>query len=416
MPAAPAHAPGPATATGLASFWLLYMAGLGLVFPFQTLYFTENAALGGIQLGLVLGVRPLMGLLFQPLWGVFADRSGWRSGVLTLLAFGAAAGYLLVPAADGFAPLLGAVALASLFSAAVIPMATSVSMAALGERAAERFGRVRVWGTVGFLGLVVGFPPLLHRLQHVRGLEALPGGPSEPGLGSIFVVAAGFTAAAGLVALRLPREGALRLRAAPGDLRRLLRHGPYRRLLAFTFTAYFFLPAPILLLPVLVRAHGGSLDTLGRLWIPMLLLEIPLILLSGAGLRRLGARGLLAIGVVADGVRWTASALAGDLWVVYAVALLHGVVVAGLIIGIQLYVEQVVPPQLRSTGQGLMAMVGISAAGALSSLNGGWLLERFGDTAPFLVGGVGALLLGASIPAWLPRPERPVEERAAAAS
>ena len=388
-------------------FWFLHMAGMGLVFPYQSLYFHENIGLQGAQLGLLLAVRPLMGMLFQPIWGHVSDRSGSRTQVLALLGIAGAAGHALLPLASQFPTLLLAMALASAFGTSILPVATSVSMAALGENAAERFGRVRVWGTLGFLVMVVGFPFVLDRIQRIRGWASEPGGPSEPGLGSIFVMAAALGLAAALVAARLPRAGAMSLRSQPGDLGRLLRHGPFVRLLVFTFFAYFFLQGPILLFPVFIRAHGGTIDTLSRMWIPMLLLEIPLVFLLGPTLKRVGARGLLAIGVTADGVRWLACALSGELWVMYAFQLLHGVVVAGLIIGVSLYVEVVVPERLRSTGQGVLAMVGISLASMLSSAHCGLLLERLGADAPYLVGGAGALLLALTIPWLLPRPTRP---------
>jgi MFS family permease len=145
------------------------------------------------------------------------------------------------------------------------------------------------------------------------------------------------------------------------------------------------------------------------MWIPMLLLEIPLIFYLGAAVDRLGIRGLLAIGVISDGFRWLVCSLAGDLRVMFAVQLLHGVVVAGLFVGSALYVEATVPERLRSTGQGLLAMIGFSFAGVVSNVAGGLLLEHLGPDAPYRVAGCGALLLGAALPFLLPRPERPDE-------
>lgn len=393
----------------LAVFWFLFMAGMGVIFPYQSLYFRENAALAGAQLGLLLAVRPLVGMLAQPLWGQLADRTGYRSRMLALLAAGTAVGHLLLSQADSFAVLLAAMGFAALFSTAALPLGTSVSMAALGARATARFGHIRVWGTVGFAVLVVSFPLVLHRTQAARNLVREPGGPSEPGLELIFYVAAALSLAAACVAWRLPRSGAMTARSRRGDLRLLLRHRPYLRLLCFAFLAHLFLQGPILLFPVFIRAHGGSIDTVSRMWIPMLALEIPLILLSGATIRRIGARGLLAVGVIADGFRWLVCSLVSDLSVIYVLQLLHGVVVAGLFVGSALYVESVVPERLRSTGQGLLAMIGISFAGVFSSVAAGWLLEHLGPNAPYRIGGAGALLLGLALPLILPKPRRPEE-------
>jgi PPP family 3-phenylpropionic acid transporter len=403
------------SAARLAVFWFLFLGGMGVIFPYQSLYFSENAALLGTELGLVLAVRPLVGMLAQPFWGQMADRTGSRNRVLIVLSAGTAFGYLLLPEAKTFPWVIAAMAFGSIFSSAALPMGTSVSMAALGARAAEHFGRIRVWGTVGFALLVIGFPPVLDRAQAARGLVRQPGGPSEPGLELIFYVAAGLSLAAACVAWRLPREGSSAARSRRGDVRLLLRHRPYRRLLCFSFLAQLCLQAPIQLFAPFIVAHGGSIDTVSRMWIPMLLLEIPLIFYSGATLGRVGVRGLLAIGVIADGSRWLICSLVSDLSVIYALQLLHGVVIAGLFVGSALYAESAVPERLRSTGQGLLAMIGFGAAGVLSNACGGLLLQHFGADAPYRVGGIGALLLGAALPLILPRPRRPEEPATSAA-
>lgn len=400
----------------LSAFWLLYLAGLGLVFPYQALYFRENVALAGLQLGLVLAVRPLVGMMAQPGWGWLADRTGSRGRTLVALAFGTAVAYGILPLAAGFPAALGAMALAALFSTSVMPMATSVTMASLGHEASERFGRVRVWGTVGFLAAVATFPTLLERLQDTWDLRAAPEGPSEPGLGVIFWLAGGLSLVAAMVALRLPREGRLALRARPGELGFLLRHPPYRRLLAFAFGAHFCHQGAIQLFPVFVRAQGGSAGSVSDIWIGMLLVEIPFLFFSGSIVARIGARGLFGLGILADGLRWTVCAWSGNLAVIQAMMALHGLVVAGIMVGAAVYVEQVTPERLRSTGQGGLAMMGISLAGVLSTTVGGTLLDLVGPTAPYWMGGTLALALAAALPLLLPEPRRPEapEDEAAA--
>ena len=57
--------------------------------------------------------------------------------------------------------------------------------------------------------------------------------------------------------------------------------------------------------------------------------------------------------------------------------------------------------------------VGISLGGIGSNLAAGWLLQHVGPAAPYIAGGVGALLLGASIPLVLPPAHRLSEAPAA---
>jgi PPP family 3-phenylpropionic acid transporter len=390
--------------------WLFALGGFGIFFPFFSMYLNENAGLTGTQLGIVLAVLPAVGIAAQPMWGVVADRTGLRARVLALLCLGSAACYTGLAAADGFAAIFFATALLAAFSMPLLPTCVSVTLALAGDTGPHGFGRIRVWGTVGFLLLVASFPYLLDAFEARRGLVAVEGGPSEPGLAIMFPATGALVLIAGLFAFAIPRAAALSLRSQRGDWRRLVRHGPFVRVLLFALAAYLCLQGPMGMFAVYVRAQGGTAESVSLMWIAMLLVEIPLIALSGATFERVGARGLLAIGVIAGGLRWAICGFAPDLRWVYAASLLHGVTVTGLVIGAPLYVEAVVPERLRSTGQGILAMFGVSIGGIGSNLGAGWLLEHVGPDAPYVAGGLGALTLGLLLPLILPPAHRLSEE------
>ena len=394
----------------MALVWFFCLGGLGIWFPLYTLYLGENVGLSGTQVGMVMAALPLMGMLGQPLWGQVADLTGSRARVLAVIGVCTAGGYAGLMLPSDFAGLWLATALLALFSTSLIPMSVSVTLALARDAGPHAFGYSRVWGTVGFLVTVQAFPSLLHFWQESRGLEALRTAQlSEPGLAILFPTTAALTLVGGLLAWALPRNGAMAARAARGDWLLLLRHGPYVRLLLFTLLGYLFLQGPQIFFPLFVSSLGGDAATVSRMWLPMLALEIPLIALSGATLERVGARGLLGIGVVAGGVRWAVCGFAPDLSWVWPVQLLHGVVVAGLVIGGPLYVDRAVPERLRSTGQSLLAMVGFGLGGIVSNLGTGWLTDHVGTATPYALGGGGAILLGLLVGILLPAPERPLE-------
>ena len=81
--------------------------------------------------------------------------------------------------------------------------------------------------------------------------------------------------------------------------------------------------------------------------------------------------------------------------VVYLVQLLHGVTITGVLLGGPLYLEESVPERLRSTAQAVYQMAGVGIGGTLSLLLSGALLHGYGVRTPYLVGGVGALLVAA---------------------
>jgi len=368
-------------------FWFFYMAGLGVIFPYQTLYFQEDVGLTGTQLGLTMAIYPLIGIIASPIWGQWADRSGQRRATLFILAVGSSVGYLLVSTASNFLYLLFCMALLSAFAAPAMSVSSSLSFAVLGKAGADRFGHVRVWGTIGYLMMVVLFPEIL------TWAEDNPEEESRLSLRSIFPVAATLCLFAGMFLLWVPPSQSLSIRAKRGDINRILSKKAYIKLLVLAFLAFGLLSGPIVLFPVFVVEKGGDIETISRLWIPMLMLEIPLIYFTGSGLRRIGARGLIALGISCDGLRWLVTALAPNLSWIFGIQLLHGVVVVGLIIGMQLYVEQEVPENLRATGQTLLgAIMGFGAV--ISHLWTGLVLEHIGTNVPYLAAGSMSIALG----------------------
>jgi PPP family 3-phenylpropionic acid transporter len=382
----------------LTLFWFVYFGSLGIFFPYFALYLRENAALSGTEVGFVLAIAPLIGLFAQPFWGQVADRTGARSRMLAFLTLGTALGYLGLGAAKGFWLIVAAAVPLALVGTAIFPIMTSVSLALLRDAGRHAFGNVRVWGTVGYFVVIIAFPWML---EYFRTTDAAPAarGVSQPGLGLMFPITAGLVFVAAGIAFFLPKRGAVALRAARGDWRELLHNRAFLGLLFFVLGAQFLMYGPMWLFPLFVRSRGGDLDTIRSMWILMLLFEIPLVLLTGSGLKRLGARGLLAVGVLVGGLRWFLSAVTGDSALLFAVQALHGVTVVGLNLGSPLYLDAVAPERLRSTAQGILSMVGTGVAGVASNLTAGWFIDRAGIDVLYLGCGLGSLVLGAS--AWL---------------
>lgn len=382
----------------LSVYWFFLMGALGIFFPYYSLYLSETVGLNAARTGIVMGVMPLVGMITQPMWGHFADRTGSRTGVLAVLSFGTAAGFVLLMLAHSFTTIMLGTAVMALFLVSTIPMFVSVSMALLGSNASRRFGYFRVWGTVGYLIAVWSFPLLLDRVR----------ADGTADLEIMLPITATIYAVVGLLSFALPADGAVSSRAAPGDWQVLLRHKPFLRFLLFLFCVYLFQQGPMALFPIFVRELGGSAEMVSRMWVVMVLLEIPLVPLAGVGLSRIGARGLLAVGALSGGIRWLATGMAQDLNMIYAAQVLHGITVTGIIIGAPLYVELVVPERLRSTGQALISTVGISLGGILSNVGTGWLMDVFTARTPAIVGGIAGIALTIALP-WLVPKTRPVE-------
>jgi PPP family 3-phenylpropionic acid transporter len=389
----------------LTAFWFVYFGSLGIFFPYFSLYLRENAGLSGTQVGLVLAISPLVGMIAQPIWGQIADRTGARTRTLAFLTLGTAIGYLLLGRASGFWPIVAATAFLALVGTPIFPMMMSVSMAILSGAGRHAFGRVRVWGTIGYFVIILVFPWILQNVPSPVVQDVVAAGASQPGLGLMFPITAGLVLMAAAVGFFLPKQGAVGLRAGRGDWRELLRNRAFVRFLVFSLLAHFLMHGPMWLFPLFVRSRAGDLSTIRDMWILMLVVEIPLVWLTGSGLKRLGARGLIALGVLIGGVRWSLCAFVTDPTMLFAVQALHGATVVGLNLGSPLYLDLIAPEKLRSTAQGILSMIGSGVAGMASNFGAGWFIDRSGIDALYAISGAGLIVLG-GVACWILPPAR----------
>jgi MFS transporter, PPP family, 3-phenylpropionic acid transporter len=388
--------------------WFFFLAGLGVFFPYGSWYLSRTLGLSGGLVGLVLAVPPLVGLIAQPAWGHLADRTGRRTRVLWIIGLGASASYLLVALPSHTAPLLAAMALFAVFTSSIVPSLWAVTMALLGAEDLKHVGWARVAGTLGFGATALSFPAVLTAVDAHRGSGAwwqfLFGSvhPDGAGLRILFPIAAICVACGALLAMSLPRTGAVGERAERGMTRAVLSDARFLRMLVVVFLAFLFLQGPMVLFPMLVHAQGGDLDAIARMWLLMLALEVPLVAAFGWTVGRLGLPAVIGVGLAAGAVRWLISGFSEDLGTVVAAQLLHGVTVWGVVLGLPALVDTVVPPSLRSTAQGVLAMVGFGVGTLASNLASGLLVDAWGATAPARVGGIGTAVLALGLPWLLP--------------
>ena len=147
----------------LAGFYFFYFAYLGAFAPFFSLYL-KSVGITPVEIGILMSLPQLTRIVAPHLWGWLADRGPSRLRVARLTGlvgtivwigvfFGASFGLL-------FAVLL---AMTFLWSAA-LPLVEATTLSHLGDETA-RYGRVRVWGSLGFIAAVVGVGYLLDWLE-----------------------------------------------------------------------------------------------------------------------------------------------------------------------------------------------------------------------------------------------------------
>jgi len=138
----------------LSGFYFWYFALLGGLYPYWSLYL-DDRGLGAEQIGAVLAI-PLVTKVFAPnLWSWLADVSGWRLGIIRLGVALALLCFTAIFFVDSLAGLALVLVGYSFFWNAVLAQHEVITLGYLGPRP-ERYGAIRLWGSVGFIAAVAG--------------------------------------------------------------------------------------------------------------------------------------------------------------------------------------------------------------------------------------------------------------------
>jgi PPP family 3-phenylpropionic acid transporter len=146
----------------LAGWYFFYFAFVGAFAPYFTLYL-QDIGQNAWEIGVLMSVPQVMRLLAPNLWGWLADHLGRRALIVRIAALFSVAGFAGFFFTRDYAAMLVAMALVWFFWSAALPLVEAMTLDRLADRT-ERYGRIRLWGSVGFIVSVLGLGALLDHL------------------------------------------------------------------------------------------------------------------------------------------------------------------------------------------------------------------------------------------------------------
>lgn len=138
----------------IAGFYFFYYAFVGMFAPYWSLYL-KSLRFDAIEISILMSMQPVMRTVAPNIWGWLADHTGKRREVVVAAASLSALFYLGVFAATSFWGMLLVLGLMNFFWSASMPLVEATTLSYLGKQTA-RYGRIRSWGSVGFIVSVVG--------------------------------------------------------------------------------------------------------------------------------------------------------------------------------------------------------------------------------------------------------------------
>lgn len=328
-------------------------------------------------------------IIFPLWWAHLIDRSSDPGRVLRFISIGAALTFIPFVLTMSVAGLLVVTVIFAAFRTGMVTSADAFTLARLAEVGGD-YGRVRVWGSAGFI--VGGFA--LAGLVSVMGRAAIPW--------VLWVI----LAATAVIASSLPRPADVTTPPSEsliGGLRRLLSQAPLRRFYAVAFASRLVAQGLFTFLPLHLKDLGVSEAAVPAFWAIGVVAEILLMSNAQRLFGRFTARGLLtgclAIAALQYGlIAWVTS----QAWLL-AVMLLHG-----MSFGIWYYASVTwlgsnVADSDRARAQGLFQSLSFGVGGTVSAVACGYLYEVADGATMFAVAALGTLAVTVGAWLWLPR-------------
>lgn len=383
--------PAPLPYWRLSSFYFWYYAALGAFTPYFAQWL-HDLGQDATAISALMALWYATRVVAPPLWSSRTTASArpirWlRAGaLLTLLAF---AGFLWV---RDFSALFAVMLAFSFFCNAIMPQFEALTLDTLGPRRAD-YARLRVWGSIGFILVSLGYGWLLER----HGSALLPA--------LMLPLFAATTLSA--FANGMPATHRFAPRDRPGAGETLRRPGVASFLAVAMLMQIGFGPYYVFF-TLYLGQHGHGTDVIGVLWSLGVLAEIGMFMLAPRLLARFGPLRLMAWCLGLTALRWACTALWPQSWpLLVAMQLIHAMSFGIFHAACMHVASALFPGRFSAHGQALLYAISSGLGGVIGAGLAGLAWNGGGGLAAFLLAALacGAGLVVASRLRLPPEPE-----------
>lgn len=358
----------------LSAWYFFYFAFIGAFSPYFGLYL-QSLAFNAWDISVLLSLMQVMRLLAPNVWGWLAEGVGSRTGILRVAALMSVAGFAGFFFTTSFIGLFVCMVVMSFFWSASLPLVEALTLGHLKKRA-ERYGAIRMWGSIGFIVSVMGIGWLLDAWS----------------ISALLWVAVALQL--GILACALTLPEALRELAAlpPARLVATLRS---RKVLSLLIASFLMSAAhgPLYVFySIYLVDHGYGKTVVGALWSLGVVAEILVFLLMPGLLRRYSLRRLLMFSFACAVARFLMIGWGVEsLLLLLAAQLLHGATFGVSHAATVAALHRWFPGGQQARAQALYGSVSFGAGGMLGGLASGQTWEAFGPGWTYTLGALFAL-------------------------
>ena len=360
----------------LSAYYFFFFAALGAFVPYWPPYL-KSLNFTPVEIGELMAIVLLSKLVAPYFLGWLADHFHRRLIIIQISTLLSAVAFAGVFVDSSYWGLVLIIAIFGFFWNSSLPLFEALTLNHLGDDT-HRYSRIRLWGSVGFIVMVVALPVIISRFD----IAILP---------IILIV---LLIINGLTSL-LVKDKQNTKRAKTNtqlNLKVLLKKPMVIALLASCALQSMSHGAYYTFISIYLDDHHYSGTVIGNMWALGVIAEVVLFIFAYKLLHRFGIYRLYTIAMLITALRWIILALWVDTFGALILAQLLHAVSFGLfhLTAISL-THLLFPGQMQGRGQALYAGLSFGLGGALGSWISGNTWESLGSTWTFLASALIAL-------------------------
>lgn len=255
--------------------------------PYWTLYLEQELFFSPLAIGQLMAIVMATRIVAPNFWGYVADKTGKRLPLVRMGAFMLMFFWCGIFWAHDFWSVALVLLGYSFFQNAILAQFEAITIAHLGSKR-ERYGQVRLWGSIGFIATVAGFGLLFE----VISLKWLP------------MLLALCALLSWLASLAVPNISTKKRDDAAHSFFSILKKPVVMGFLGASFLLEFSHAPYYTFYSIYLEANGYSRSTIGWLWAVGVLAEVLAFTQMHHLLRRLGEYRLMLLSLLLAALRW----------------------------------------------------------------------------------------------------------------
>ncbi len=360
----------------IAGFYFFYYAFVGMFAPYWSLYL-KSLQFSAIEIAILVAVQPVMRMIAPTLWGWLADRTGQRLLVVQIAATMSAVCYMGFFATTSFWGMFIVLGLMGFFWSASMPLVEATTLTYLGKHSA-RYGRIRSWGSVGFIAAVVG---LGYALDHMA-------------IRWLLWVGAAIELGIVLFARQIPPTEVLAHHTDSQPVKQIMLQSRVLALFGACFLMSVAHGAYYTFYSIYLVDHGYTKSAVGGLWALGVICEIGVFFVMPWLVRRFGYTRILLVSFSAAVLRFMLIGWGVDLLLLLLIAqVLHAATFGAYHAASVGLVHEFFQGRHQSKGQALFGSLTYGAGGMLGGLASGPIWQHYGASVLYSCS-AGVALLG----------------------